>query len=233
MMKRAFAFIFLAFISFKGFSQFETPKKAINIAPVSDPKGTVAPSGSKLITYPSIFDKKDKLLSGVSLLKKKEEETKSIFEEKEFSSPSKEKTDQMNKQLKTEGYTSVVENSDFYFGEFKIYTEKLFIACRDNGAIDGDNVAIWLNGDKVTPFIGLEGSFRKYTFHLKEGLNVIHIEALNTGDLFPNTGQFTFFDGNEKLVTNQNWNLNSGYKAIIKILRINGLLEVQEVKKQE
>jgi hypothetical protein len=232
-MKSAFVFIFLALISFEGFSQFETPKRTINIAPVSNPKGAVAPSSSKSITYPSIFDKKDKLLSGVSLLKKKEEEQKSVFEEKQFTSQSQEQTDKMNKQLKTEGYTSVVENSDFFFGEFKIYTFKLFIACRDNGAIDGDNVAIWLNGEKVTPFIGLEGSFRKYTFELKNGLNVIQIEALNTGDLFPNTGQFTFFDGNEKLVTNQNWNLNSGYKAIIKIVKLDGLLEVEEVKKQE
>lgn len=232
-MKPAFAFIFLILISFKGFSQFETPKRTVNIAPVSDSKGSVAPTSSKSITYPSIFDKKDKLLSGVSLLKQKPEEAKSIFEEKEFTSQSKEKTDQMNNQLKSEGYTSVVENSDFFFGEFKVFTEKLFIACRDNGAIDGDNVAIWLNGEKVTPFIGLDGAFRKYTFHLKEGLNVINIEALNTGELYPNTGQFTFFDGNEKLVTNQNWNLNSGYKAIIKILKLDGSLEIKEIKKAE
>jgi hypothetical protein len=233
-MKAGYAFLFLLLISFKGFSQFDTPKKVLNIAPVSDPKGVVAPSSSSAIKYPSIFDKKDKLLTGYTLLKKKEEEEKSIFEEKKFTSQTQEPTEKLNKQLKTEGYASVVENSDFFFGEFKVYTHKLFIACRDNGAIDGDNVAIWLNGEKVNPFIGLEGSFRKYTFELKEGLNIIQIEALNTGELFPNTGQFTFFDGNEKLVTNQNWNLNSGYKAIIKILKLQGLeMEVQKEKTEE
>ena len=62
-------------------------------------------------------------------------------------------------------------------------------------------------------------------FLLKKGLNTIQIEALNVGEVFPNTGQFAFFDGNEKLVTNQNWDLNQGYKAIIKLVRIDGLEE--------
>jgi hypothetical protein len=228
-MKATFAFLFLILISFKGFSQFDNPKKVINIAPVPDKKGTIAPSSAKVITYPSIFDKKDKLLSGVTLLKKKEEEQKSVFEEKQFTSQSKEYTDKMNDQLKTEGLTSVVENSDFFYGEFKVYTHNIYIACRDSGAIDGDNVAIWVNGEIIMPVINLEAGFKKYSFELKEGLNVVQIEALNTGQLFPNTGQFTFFDGNEKLVTNQPWNLNSGYKGIIKILRLKGLLEIEKV----
>lgn len=224
-MKATYAFLILILISTKGFSQFETPKRTVNIAPISDPKGAVSPISSKTITYPSIFDKKDKLLSGVSLLKKKEEESKSVFEKEQFASATKESTDKMNKQLKSEGHESVVENSDFFFGEYKIYTPKLIIACRDNGAIDGDNVSIWVNGEKIIPIIYLEGGFKKYTFDMKENLNTIFIEAINTGILFPNTGQFTFFDEKGKLVTNQNWNLNEGYKAIIKIVRIEGLEE--------
>jgi len=222
-MKAALAFFFLAIISFKGFSQIETPKKKINIAPIPDAKGTVAPSSAKVITYPSIFDKKDKLLSGVSLLKKKEEEPKSVFEQKEFTSQSKEQTDKMNKQMQSEGLTSVVENSDFFYGEYKIFTSKIIIACRDNGQIDGDQVAIWINNERVQPVISLEEGFKRYTFELKVGVNDIFIEALNTGMLYPNTGQFAFFDGNEKSITIQNWNLNTGYKGIIKVRRIDGI----------
>lgn len=221
-MKAVYAFLFFLLFSLKGFSQFETPKKIINIAPISNPKGTVSPTSSKSITYPSIFDKKDKLTSGVSLLKKEEEE-KSIFEEKQFDSPSKEYTQKMNDKLKTEGYASVVENSDFFFGEFKVYTETIYIGCRDYGAIDGDMVAIYLNGEKLVPLVGLEAGYLKYTFNLNMGLNTIQIEALNTGQLFPNTGQFNFFDGNQKLITNQLWALNTGYKAIVKIVRLKGM----------
>ena len=223
-MKAVVAFLIFLLISFKGFSQFETPKRAINIAPVNDVKGKVAPTSSKSITYPSIFDKKDKLLSGVTLLKKKDDE-KSIFEKEQFDTPVKEYTDKMNNQLKTEGYTRPNVSSDMYLGSFKIFTEKLLISCRDNSAIDGDNVCIWINGEKVIPYIGLDAGFKTYTFNLKKGLNTIQIEAINVGEVFPNTGQFTFFDGNQKLVTNQNWDLNEGYKAIIKVERIDGLEE--------
>ena len=222
-MKAAFAFLFLLLISFKGFSQFETPRKTVNIAPISNPKGTIAPSNSKLITYPSIFDKKDKLSSGVSLLPKKQEEEKSIFEKEQFTSTTQEYTDKMNNQLKTEGYSRENVSSDLFLGDFKITTEKLNISCRDNSAIDGDNVCIWINGERVVPYIALASGFKTYTFALKKGLNTIQIEALNVGEVFPNTGQFAFFDGNEKLVTNQNWDLNVGYKAIIKIDRTDGL----------
>ncbi|MGC4041685.1 MAG: hypothetical protein QM710_13095 [Flavobacterium sp.] len=230
-MKAVCAFLFLTLISFKGFSQFETPKKAINIAPVSDPKGTVAPKGTKEINYPSIFDKKDKLLSGVSLLKKKEEEEKPIMQEKEFKSEAKPQAEKLNRQLKSEGQESAVENKDFFYGEFNVYTDKIYIACRDNGQIDGDNVSITINGDRIVPIIYLEDGFKKYSFDMKEGVNIVLIEALNTGLLFPNTGQFAFFDGDEKLVTNQNWNLNQGYKAIVRIKRIVG--GKLELKKKE
>ncbi|MDN3677847.1 hypothetical protein QWY90_11060 [Flavobacterium paronense] len=228
-MKAIFAFLFLILISFKGFSQFELPKKTLNIAPISNPKGSVSPTSSKAITYPSIFDKKDKLGESFSLLKKKPEEEKSIFEKEQFASPAKGYTEKANKMLKTEGYASVVENSDFFFGEFKVYTETIYIGCRDYGNVDGDLIAIYLNGEKVIPLYELESGFNKYTFNLKLGLNTIQIEALNTGEFFPNTGAFTFFDGNEKLITAQQWGLNTGYKAVVKIFRINGIeLEVKK-----
>ena len=222
-MKATVAFLFLVLCSFKGFSQFEMPKKAINIAPISNPKGQVSPTSSKAITYPSIFDKKDKLSEGVSLLKKKPEEEKSIFEKEQFASPAKDYTEKANKMLKTEGYESLVENRDFFFGEFKVYTKNIFIGCRDYGNVDGDLITIYLNGEKVIPLYELESGFNKYTFDLKIGLNTLQIEALNTGEFYPNTGQFTFFDGNEKLITNQQWGLNTGYKAVFRIVRIKGV----------
>ena len=83
-MKAVYAFLFFILFSFKGFSQFELPKKTITIAPVSNPKGADSPTSSKSISYPSIFDKKDKLGENVSLLKKKPEEEKSIFEKEGY-----------------------------------------------------------------------------------------------------------------------------------------------------
>jgi hypothetical protein len=222
-MKAHFFVLVVLLFSFKGFSQFEIPKRTINIAPVQNTSGSISPSSSKVISYPSIFEKKDKLLQSVSLLKKKPVEEKSVMELEQFENPAKEHTEKMNKMMAREGLSREIVNSDMFLGEFIIFTENLYISCRDNGAIDGDNVSVWLNGERVLPFIGLESGFKKFEFNLKKGINILEIEALNTGELFPNTGQFVFFDGNEKLVTNQNWDLNSGFKAVIKIQRLEGI----------
>ena len=218
-----FVTLFL-FIALKGFSQFELPKKSISIAPISNSSGNVTPTSS--IKYPSIFDKKDKLLENFSLITKKAEPEKSVMDtQKEFINPGDKIVEKENQKLKTEGISSIVDNSDSFLGEFIVTTVKLKITCRDYGAIDGDVVSINLNGQLVIPVISLESGFKTYFFELNEGSNEIHIEALNTGMLFPNTGQFVFYDGNEKLVTNQQWNLNAGYKAIVKIRKIKGLTE--------
>lgn len=223
-MKAVFAFLFLVVCFSKGYSQFELPKKVISISPISNPEGKISPSSS--IKYPSIFDKKDKLLENFSLLSKKEEPVKNMMDNKpEFLNPGDKIVEKENQKLKSEGLSSVVDNSDSFLGEFIITTFKLNIECRDYGAIDGDIVRIWLNDEIVVPRIDLISGYRRYTLEVKEGINVIQIEALNTGQLFPNTGQFGFLDAHEKLITNQQWNLNSGYKAIIKIRKIKGLIE--------
>ena len=218
-----FTILFLL-VTFTGFSQFELPKKGISIAPISNPEGKISLSSS--IKYPSIFDKKDKLLENFSLLKKKEEPVKNVMDNKpKFLNPGDRIVEKENLKLKKEGLSSVVDNSDSFLGEFVITTIKLNIECRDYGVVDGDIVRIWLNGEMVAPRIDLISGYKHYVLEVKEGPNEIQIEALNTGELFPNTGQFMFLDGNEKLVTNQQWNLNSGYKAIIKIRKIKGLIQ--------
>ncbi|MFC6877744.1 hypothetical protein ACFQZF_08155 [Flavobacterium myungsuense] len=216
------AFIFL--FSLHCLSQSEFQNKSNSFKPIGP--NTVKPSPTPVA--PSVF----------KLHTKPEPYTSKFIEEKnkiqftntnDFKNPGDIYKEKLNKKLNVEGYGSAVENKDFFFGEFVVTTERLLIACRDKGEIDGDNVCIWVNGEKVAPLIYLEGSFKKYYVELKMNRNTIEIEALGTGLIYPNTGQFTFFDGNEKLVTNQDWNLNSGYKAIIRIRRINGLeLEIKK-----
>jgi len=78
-------------------------------------------------------------------------------------------------------------------------------------------VRVWVNGQIITNQIYLESKFKEIILNLEKGVNVIEIEALNYGDLSPNTGQFTFYDDNKEFVTNQYWNLGIGYKARILI----------------
>jgi hypothetical protein len=102
-------------------------------------------------------------------------------------------------------------------GQFVVYTPKINLKSRDYGAIDGDIVRVWVNGKIDTNRIYLDAKFQEIVLDLDKGVNVIEIEALNYGELSPNTGQFTFYDENKEFVTNQYWNLGIGFKARILI----------------
>ena len=218
-MKASFAFLFLIFFSFTGFSQFELPKKTIKIAPISKPKGIDSPISSKTITYPSIFDKKDKLLSGVSLLNKKPEAEKSIFEKEQFASPAKGYTDKMNKQI-TDGNLYDYYKKDYLLANYKCSTATAKFALKDFGEPDGDVVRIWLNGDVVINAITLESSYREIKLNLREGENILVIEALNEGMVSPNTTQFSIFNDKGEIIGNNLAGLLTNVKATIIINKV-------------
>jgi hypothetical protein len=226
-MKVIFSLLLILIVSFKGFTQFEQPKKTLKIAPVTNPSGQLSPTSSKSITYPSIFDKKDKLLENVSLLKKKPEEEKSIMEKEQFADPSKAYTDKMNKKS-SDGEILEKFKSDSFLGEFKTGTKIISIACRDHEAPDGDLVRIWLNDKIVVEAILLEVDFKEVYLDLNEGINKIEIEALNQGESGPNTAQFVIFDQKKGMITTNKWNLTTGVKAKLVILKDDGGLQEQK-----
>jgi hypothetical protein len=204
-------------ISYSGYSQFELPKKTLKIAPVSNSSGQIAPTSSREIKYPSIFDKKDKLLEGVSLINKKPEEEPSIMEKESFANPSKIYTDRMNN--KNDGQILEKFKSDSFLGEFKTGTKIISIACRDHEAPDGDVVRIWLNDRVVVNAILLDVDFKEIFLDLNEGINKIEIEALNQGDSGPNTAQFVIYDEKKGMITTNKWNLTTGVKAKLIVLK--------------
>ena len=218
-MKVAYAFLFFILFSFKGFSQFELPKKTITIAPVSNPKGADSPTSSKSISYPSIFDKKDKLGESVSLLKKKPEEEKSIFEKEQFASPAKEYTDKMNKQI-TDGKIYDYYKKDYLLATYKCSTTIAKFALKDFGEPDGDVVRIWLNDEIIINAITLENGYREIQLNLRNGQNLLVIEALNEGMVSPNTAQFSIFNDKGEMIGNNLSGLLTNVKATIIINKV-------------
>jgi hypothetical protein len=218
------AFLFLILIYFNGYSQFELPKKTLKIAPISNPSGTISPKSSisNAVKYPSIFDKKDNSIGSFSLLNQKPEETKSIMEPEQFESQSKDYTDRMNK--KTDGKILEKFKSDSFLGQFKVGTKIISIACRDHEAPDGDLVRIWLNDKIAVDAILLDVDFKEVFLDLNEGINKIEIEALNQGSSGPNTAQFVIYDEKKGMVTTNKWNLTTGVRAKIIILKEDGIL---------
>ncbi|MEC4005768.1 hypothetical protein OX283_013940 [Flavobacterium sp. SUN052] len=222
-MRIFFLFLFVVSFSFSVQAQFETSKRKLNIAPLPPPKiqkkKNITPENNPTVVAPAIKfestyfkNQEDPFLRGLPELPKVGETPDKTYALK---SASEVYTEKFNEKLKEDGISPELYNRNISWGQFVVYTEGITIGARDFGAIDGDLVRIWLNGQLVTSQIYLENDFKNISLQLNKGLNVIEVEALNYGELSPNTGQFNFFDGNKELITVQYWNLGIGYRAKI------------------
>lgn len=137
----------------------------------------------------------------------------------EVRNPSEIYTEKMNK--KQDGTTGERFKSDTFLGEFKTGSRTVRMACRDHEAPDGDLVRIWVNDRVVVEQILLDVEYKEVFLELKDGFNKVEIEALNQGESGPNTAQFVVFDSKSNLVTSNKWNLATGVKAKIILLKEN------------
>jgi hypothetical protein len=120
---------------------------------------------------------------------------------------------QMEKEIKEEYY------QDQHFGSFTTTAKFVNVLYRDHEYVDGDRIRVIVNGDILQSNIYLNGSFRGFTLVLDKGVNRIEFMALNQGSSGPNTAQFKVFDENENVVSSNKWNLTTGGKAIVVIVK--------------
>ncbi len=105
-----------------------------------------------------------------------------------------------------------------YLGSFKTTSITSTIRYRDAAFVDGDKVKVYLNDKVIELEVVLDGSFKGFQIKLEKGANKIDFEALNEGFASPNTAEFTVYDDKGVVVSNQ-WNVGSGYKATIVIIK--------------
>lgn len=114
-------------------------------------------------------------------------------------------------------------NNKFYseqlLGSFGTKSKTIEILCRDHQHVDGDRVSIILNDIVIVHNINLRADFQSFTLDLKEGRNVIQFQALNQGTSGPNTANFKVYDQNSNLITENEWNLATGVKANLVVIR--------------
>ncbi len=108
---------------------------------------------------------------------------------------------------------------DQYLGDLKTSAKFVGIVCRDHEYVDGDRIKIYLNGYVVEHNILLSGSFKGVNIDLTEGFNRIEFEALNQGSSGPNTAQVVVADDKGQVIHNNKWNLSTGSKASLIIVR--------------
>lgn len=221
--------IFLLLISFGVYAQFETPKRKVGFKAIpikANPNTAISPNktSSDAIKFESKFLKSDSnIWQGVSTLPKVGESTSQPKEEPRNASELY--NDRFNKK---DGIVEERFKSDTFLGEFKTGSKTIRVGCRDHEVPDGDMVRIWVNGSVVENQIILESGFKELFLSLNQGFNIIEFEALNQGESGPNTAQFIMFDDKKKLITSNVWNLTTGVKAKVIILKQDALITKQE-----
>ncbi|WP_430400501.1 hypothetical protein [Flavobacterium sp.] len=175
----------------------------------------------------SIDNKNDNYLKKYFILNKKQP-TKSILEPKnDFKNPGDEIKDKLNKKIADKPIDDSFR-SDQFLGQFDVKSKYLKIVCRDHEYPDGDRVRILVNDKVVIPEILLESASKEYYIDLSKGFNKVEFEALNQGTSGPNTAAFRVYDDKGNIVTSNEWNLTTGVKAKIIVLKKDEDTETKE-----
>jgi len=109
--------------------------------------------------------------------------------------------------------------NDQHFGDFKSGSKFVRFLYRDHEFVDGDRVSVSINDTIIHPNIHLAGVFQGFYIDLKKGFNKIDITALNQGTSGPNTAQFVMYDDNKQVISSNIWNLATGVKATVIIVK--------------
>ena len=201
-------------------SPFKASKLKLNW---DEPAKVETPSTTKSLPYKSIFDKNDDYLKKYSILNQKKGEESVLVQKNEFKNPGEEIKRKLNNQDK--GIKAEYSSNQF-LGEFKVKTKYLKVICRDHEYPDGDRVTLYNNDREVVHNILLEAAPKEYYIDLGDGFNKLDFVALNQGTSGPNTAAFSVYDDTGSLITSNEWNLTTGIKASIIVIK-------EEPKKSE
>ena len=203
-MKKPIIFIFFL-LSIFSYSQVENQNRKIDIAP---PKTkTVLPNVTLL--NPNAFTIKKE---------EKKDLPKGIMNQNNefFLNPGDAYVKKLNKEKEKNPNNYL---GDAYLGDIATVSDAANIVCRDFEYVDGDRVRIMVNDEVVVQNLTLDSSFRGINLKLGEGFNKIDFIALNQGDSGPNTAELRIYDDNKKLISSNQWNLATGAKATLIIVK--------------
>lgn len=135
--------------------------------------------------------------------------------------PGKILADKLNKNANTGGETgdSKLYRRNMFLGDFKTKADLIGIFYRDFGLVDGDLIRISVNDKIVIYEIYLVNNFQQLDLKLEKGINKIDFEALNQGYSGPNTAEFKIFDEKAALISENQWNLGTGFKATVIVVK--------------
>ena len=124
------------------------------------------------------------------------------------------KTGDEGKEFDSEKY-----KNDMDFGVINSNSDKMTFMFRDHMAFDGDRVNVLLNGVVIAENVLLRPGFTTLDVPMKVGFNKIEFIALNQGQSGPNTAQLRIADDTGSIISNNVWNLLTGVKASVIVVK--------------
>jgi len=203
-MKKTIIFIFFL-LSTVSYSQIENQNRKIDIAP---PKTkTILPNVTLLNPNAFTIKKEERKDLPKGMMNNNKEY---------FLNPGDAYVKKLNKEKEKNPNNYL---GDAYLGDVATVSDAANIVCRDFEYVDGDRVRIMVNDEIVVQNLTLDSSFRGINLKLGEGFNKIDFIALNQGDSGPNTAELRIYDDNKKLISSNQWNLATGAKATLIIVK--------------
>lgn len=197
------------------FAQVDNPMGGLAI-PKS--KSTVKSSPVPAKTdVPSTVMPPAKTYNATDLTKKTEEFT--MVKKEEFVNRGTEYEDRVNQSVQRKGESNEAYRGNQSFGEIRTKSGYFNIVSADYGLEDGDRIRVLVNDRVVIPEFMLTNNSRGLMINLQPGFNKIEFEAMNQGTSGPNTAQFTVFDDNDNMLMSNQWNLATGFKASIMVVK--------------
>lgn len=185
-------------------AQGELPKTPI---PIEGGANNARNSNSPSLLYPETAPKS--LLSDL-------EKKRNFMIKEEFLDPG----EKYKKKVPTaEGEAQLGATSNQFLGDFRSNGKFVKIVCRDHQYVDGDRVRVFMNDKVVAPNILLDASYKGIYVDLIPGFNKIDFQALNQGSSGPNTAALAVFDDAGNLISLKEWNLSTGVKATMIIVK--------------
>lgn len=225
-MKFYFSFFIMVFFSLSSYAQIDSRKKSVSIPAVESKKDSV--DISALLPSKSINSNKDinrlnapKVSTNINLPKKEF----SMFPEEQFGNPGELYIKQINKNIEDlklspeEVEKKNGSTTDQFLGDFKSNAKFVNVVYRDHGYTDGDIIQVLVNDDIIHPRVFLTGGYKGFKLNLEPGFNKIDFLALNQGESGPNTAEFQVIDDEGNIVSHNQWNLSTGVKATIIIVK--------------
>jgi hypothetical protein len=217
-----FIIILILFIQTVCYSQIDSQNNGLEIPAVPESNQSKTEDIKKLPLENKGLSNTQKNISGIPLISnikiKTQEEEFSMIDNNHLMDPGQIFEERYKKKAMEQGLVPQ-SMKDQFLGEYRNNGSFVNIICRDHGYFDGDYVQVLVNDQIVIPRLLLTNSYKGFNIELSEGMNKIDFLALNQGESGPNTAELQVFDDNEVLISAKAWNLLTGVKATIMVVK--------------